>query len=353
MKLSARRSKVQNYGGKGGFASPEGRESLGVVPVRKMRKEERTALEEALDKLPEGFADPIEGFGAFIELEKGHAGTTVEGYQTDLCQCARFLQQERGRREWRGITTEDLSAWVGQLTREAYRTTSLARKVSALRHFARYLLSEHIVGEDFTELLSSPKKERRLPEVLGVAEVERLLQAPESESARGLRDRALLELLYSSGLRVSELCALTLQQVNLEEGFLRVEAGKRNKDRMVPVGAGAVEALRRYLHHARPELVRSRTGSALFLSNRGGPLSRKTVWYWLRHYAEKAGLDRSVKPHQLRHSFATHLLRNGADLRAIQEMLGHADIGTTEIYTHVDHATLSAVHDRFHPRNRG
>jgi integrase/recombinase XerD len=222
-----------------------------------------------------------------------------------------------------------------------------------LRHFARYLLSEHRVAEDFTELLTSPKKERPLPETLSVEEVGQLLRAPREDSARGLRDRAFLELLYSSGLRVSELCALTLQQVNLEEGYLRVEAGKRNKDRMVPVGARAVEALQRYLDSARPALVRSRTGSAFFLSNRGGPLSRKTIWYWLRNYAEKAGIERPVKPHLLRHSFATHLLQNGADLRAIQEMLGHADIGTTEIYTHVDGGTLAAVHDRFHPRNRG
>lgn len=321
--------------------------------VRKQRTERRSALEQSLDGLPQDLADPIEGFGAFIELEKGHAGMTVEGYQTDLCQCARFLASERGRGDWRQVATEDLAAWVGLLTREAYRTSSLARKVSALRHFARYLLSEHRVAEDFTELLVSPKKERPLPETLSVEEVGQLLRAPREDSARGLRDRAFLELLYSSGLRVSELCALTLQQVNLEEGYLRVEAGKRNKDRMVPVGARAVEALRRYLATARPALVRSRTGSAFFLSNRGGPLSRKTIWYWLRNYAEKAGIERPVKPHLLRHSFATHLLQNGADLRAIQEMLGHADIGTTEIYTHVDGGTLAAVHDRFHPRNRG
>ena len=219
-----------------------------------------------------------------------------------------------------------------------------------MKHCARFLVAEKVIRNDFTELISAPKLARHLPETLSPEEVEALLDAPSRHSAQGLRDRAFLELMYSSGLRVTELCQLTLQDLDLEEGFLRVEAGKRGKDRLVPVGGKAAEAIQRYLHNGRPSLVRPKTGSALFLSNRGAALSRKTVWYWIKQYAERAGIKKPVKPHLLRHSFATHLLSNGADLRAIQEMLGHADIGTTEIYTRVDRQRLVEAHGRFPPR---
>ena len=204
---------------------------------------------------------------------------------------------------------------------------------------------------DFTELVSAPRLSRRLPGQMSADEVEALLEAPSRHSAQGLRDRAFLELMYSSGLRVSELCGLSLQDVDLEEGFLRVQAGKRGKDRLIPVGSRAVEAVQCYLHHGRPNLVKGRTGSDLFLSNRGTAMSRKTVWHWIKQYAGRAGMDPAmIKPHLLRHSFATHLLANGADLRAIQEMLGHADISTTEIYTRVDRQRLVDSHSKYHPR---
>ncbi|MCD8482409.1 MAG: tyrosine-type recombinase/integrase [Verrucomicrobia bacterium] len=177
-----------------------------------------------------------------------------------------------------------------------------------------------------------------------------LLNAPSAESAQGQRDRAILELMYSSGLRVSELCALTLQHLNLDEQFVRVVAGKRNKDRLVPIGSQAVQALKTYLVRSRPQWIKNHTGSTVFLSQRGRPLSRKTVWYWIQHYARIAGVTVNVTPHQLRHSFATHLLENGADLRIIQELLGHSDIGTTQIYTKVDSKRLSDGHSQFHPR---
>lgn len=317
------------------------------------RQRGKTAAEAAMDALPAGLADGLDGFVAYLELEKGSSGHTVEGYQRDGVECARWLARETGKTEWAQVAGEDLHGWVEQLAKEGYGTASLARKLSAVRHLGRYLVAEGRIAGDFTELLRSPRKGRRLPETLSEAEVARLLEQPSRETARGLRDRAILELLYSSGLRASELCGLTLQQVNLEEGTVRVESGKRAKDRLVPVGRAAVAALEAYLRRGRPELVRKTTGSIFFLSNRGGALSRKTLWYWVSRYAAEALPGRKVKPHQLRHSFATHLLQNGADLRAIQEMLGHADVATTEIYTHVDRERVVEVHEQYHPRKRG
>jgi integrase/recombinase XerD len=308
------------------------------------------SIDSAIDSLPPGLADGLDAFGVFIELEKGHSRHTVEGYQRDLCQCARFLATNRKRSSWSEVIGDDVSTWLQSLDGADYRAASLARKLSAVRHCARFLLSEKAIKNDFTELISAPKLARQLPDTLSPEEVDALLDAPSRHSAQGLRDRAFLELMYSSGLRVTELCNLSLQDLDLDEGFLRVEAGKRGKDRLIPVGGKASDAVQVYLHNGRPSLVRSKTGSALFLSNRGSALSRKTVWYWIKEYAGRAGIKKPVKPHLLRHSFATHLLSNGADLRAIQEMLGHADIGTTEIYTRVDRKRLAEAHNRFHPR---
>jgi integrase/recombinase XerD len=248
------------------------------------------------------------------------------------------------------VTGEDVAAWLHSLDDKEYSTSSVARKLSAVKHLARFLLAEKMIRNDFTELLSAPKLARHLPDTLSPEEVDRLLEAPSRHSAQGLRDRAFLELMYSSGLRVSELCNLMLQDIDMEDAFIRVQAGKRGKDRLVPVGRKAVEAVASYVRNGRPELVRGRTGSVLFLSKRGTVLSRKTVWYWIKEYARRAGIKKTVKPHLLRHSFATHLLSNGADLRAIQEMLGHADIGTTEIYTKVDRKRIMDAHARYHPR---
>lgn len=306
--------------------------------------------ERAIERIPSGWADPIDAFALFIELEKGRSALTVENYERDLAQCARFLTKRKVD-SWKTVSVDDATAWLRSLSGEEYAPASLARKLSALRSFARFLVHERRREDDFTELLSAPRLVRKLPGTLTPEEVGRLLDAPGRHSAQGLRDRAFLELFYSSGLRVTELCALQLHALDLDEGFVRVDAGKRNKDRIIPVGGSAVEALQLYLAHGRPQLVRAKTGSALFLSNRGAAISRKTVWYWIKVYAKRAGIDKPVKPHLLRHSFATHLLSNGADLRAIQEMLGHADITTTEIYTKVESERLLDAHARFHPRN--
>jgi integrase/recombinase XerD len=216
---------------------------------------------------------------------------------------------------------------------------------------ARYLVREGLRTDDFTELVSAPKLSRKLPEVLTHEELKRLLAAPPADTPHGLRDRAMLELFYSSGLRVSELCGILLQAINLDEGYVRV-FGKGSKERIAPIGGAAVVAVRDYLAGGRPHFVKAKTGSALFLSQQGRAISRKMVWVMIKQHAARAGIKKPIKPHLLRHSFATHLLEGGADLRAIQEMLGHSDISTTQIYTSVQTARLADEHALYHPRSK-
>jgi integrase/recombinase XerD len=299
-------------------------------------------------RAPGGFAEDIDSFVGFIALERGLARNTLWAYQSDLDQCALFLHR-LGETDWRSVEGESIATWLQGLTGDDYTVASLARKLAALRGLARFLVRESLREDDFTELLSGPKLVRRMPGCLSSQEVEKLLAAPSSGDAYGLRDRAILELFYSSGLRVTELLKLTLQQLDLDQGFVRVH-GKGSKGRVVPVGSKAADALRVYLGSARSWFVKPRTGSQLFLSERGGALSRITLWVMVRKYAKAAGIRRAVKPHLLRHSFATHLLSGGADLRAIQEMLGHANLSTTQLYTSVDQGRLADLHSQFHPR---
>lgn len=301
-------------------------------------------------RAPEGFVDDIDDFVAFLKLERGLSDHTWTGYQADLDQCAAHLWSN-GVKDWRTVSGEQVGSWLRALSGDAYSVASLARKLAALRGLARFLVREHRRADDFTALLSGPKMVRNLPGTLTHDEVDRLLAAPSGGDHFALRDRAILELFYSSGLRISEVGALLLQQLDLEGGLLRV-FGKGSKERIVPVGSRAAAALSDYLTSGRSHFVKARTGSALFLSERGGPLSRKTLWVLVKKYAARAGISKNVKPHLLRHSFATHLLSGGADLRAIQEMLGHADIATTQIYTAVEEKRLLDQHARFHPRNR-
>jgi integrase/recombinase XerD len=293
------------------------------------------------------WAEEIDAFMGFLALERGLAVNTRAAYQRDLEQAATFLAR-RGRKDWAAVRHEDAAAWVRSIRG---KPTSVARKLTALRVFARHLVRERLRGDDFTELLEGPKLGRRIPGSLTEAEVARLIASPAGGDPRALRDRALLELFYSSGLRVSELAALTLQQLDLDGGFIRV-FGKGSKERVVPVGARARDALAVWLQSGRPHLVKPRTGSAVFLNNRGTALSRVMLWMLVKKHAKRAGLERNVKPHLLRHSFATHLLGGGADLRAIQEMLGHASITTTQVYTAVESRRLVEHHAKFHPRNR-
>lgn len=301
--------------------------------------------------LPDAMRATIEDFGNVLTLERGRSDHTLAGYESDLRQCAAWLAGRKGVKDWREVTPAQAMDWLYSLSGDGVAVASLARKLSALRGLARHLVREELRADDFTVLLQGPKRVRRVPGMLSADEVDKLLSAPRGGDAFALRDRALLELFYASGLRVSELAGLMLQQLDLDNGYLRV-FGKGSKERVVPVGGKAVEALRVYLESGRPVFVKPKTGSALFLSERGGALSRKTLWFIVQKYAEKAGIARGVKPHQLRHSFASHLLGGGADLRAIQEMLGHANLATTQIYTAVEEKRLVEQHARFHPRNR-
>jgi len=301
-------------------------------------------------RAPAAFASEIEAFLSFVSLERGLAQNTTAAYQRDLDQAAQFLAR-RGAPGWRKVTRQHAAAWVQSLSSARYTVASLARKLSALRMFSRFLVREKIRDDDFTALLSGPKSRRKMPDTLSEGEMARLVAAPAGGGPRALRDRALLELFYSSGLRVSELAALTLQQIDLQQGFLRV-FGKGAKERVVPVGGKACEALATYLASGRPHLVRVHTGSQFFLNHRGRALSRVALWMIVKAHAQRAGITKNVKPHALRHSFATHLLTGGADLRAIQEMLGHASISTTQIYTAVEPQRLLEHHTKFHPRNR-
>jgi integrase/recombinase XerD len=294
------------------------------------------------------FASDTDAYLAYLDLERGLARNTRESYERDLKQAAAFLARF-GAADWRAVTAEQAGAWVRSLSRGAQ--ASQARRLTALRMFARFLVREHVRPDDFTELLAGPKLGRRLPQTLSVQEIGKLLASPSGGDPASLRDRALLELFYSSGLRVSELAALNLQQVDLEGGYARV-FGKGSKERVVPMGTRACAAIGAWVTSGRPHFVKPKTRSELFLNSRGTSLSRVGLWGIVKKHAQRAGITKPVKPHLLRHSFATHLLSGGADLRAIQEMLGHASISTTQIYTAVEGRRLLDQHAKFHPRNR-
>ncbi len=283
-----------------------------------------------------------------LALERGLAARSVDSYAGDLKRYVIYLGG-RGIGEPEGITRKEVAAYLEELTRLGLSPSSTARTMSAVRGFHRFLLSEGLAKNDPGENLEAPRRKRRLPEVLDVPEVEALLEQPETSKPLGLRDRAMLEMLYACGLRVSELLSLKQGDLCFSQGFVRC-LGKGSKERLVPVGLSARTWTERYLKGARPALAKGRSSDRLFLNARGGPLSRMGFWKLLKSYSSKAGIKKRVHPHILRHSFATHLLEGGADLRAVQEMLGHADISTTQIYTHVDREYLKEVHRQFHPR---
>lgn len=279
--------------------------------------------------------------------ERGLSPHTTAAYRRDLLQFARFVA-ETGVTDPAQITAGTVMAFQSRLLREQLASASIARKLSAVRTFLAFVFREGGI-ERLPAGLEAPKKERRLPTALTPAEVERILCQPDTTTPEGLRDRAMLELLYATGLRVSELVGLKLENVRLAAGFVRC-VGKGSKERVVPFGQTAAEWVERYLAEARPRLGASEATTHLFLTTRGQAMPRETFWARLKEYARAAGVRRGVSPHTLRHSFATHLLQGGADLRAIQEMLGHADIATTQIYTRVDDSHLARVFQQCHPR---
>ncbi len=297
-------------------------------------------------------ADPLEPaldlFLAHARVEKGLAANSVEGYGRDLRRYAAFLAA-RGRGSWDEVARGDVQAHLADLVARGLSARSQARALSAIRALHRLLAAERIARADPTDEIDAPRPGRRLPRVLSVEEVDRLLAAPDGRTAAGARDLAMLELLYATGLRVSELVSLELNDVNLETRVL-LARGKGRKERLVPLGAPAAEAVARWLAGPRQRMLRGRRSRDLFVTPRGGRMTRQGFAKLLDRHARAAGLRRRVSPHKLRHSFATHLLAGGADLRAVQAMLGHADISTTQIYTHVDRTHVQRLYERCHPR---
>ncbi len=292
----------------------------------------------------------VDAFLAHLRLERGLAPKTVEAYARDLAHLLTYCERQ-GIPDTRGLDEAALIGFAASLAEAGYSLATQARHVAAVRSFCRFLAAEHILEKNPAELLRAPRRGEHLPSVLSREEVSRLLEAPDSDTPRGLRDRAMLELLYGSGLRVSELVALRIQDLDLRRDVARV-LGKGSKMRLVPFGEAAHQALESYLQRGRPALARAPT-DVLFLNGRGRRLTRQGVWKLLKRYAAAAGISKSIGPHTLRHTFATHLLQGGADLRAVQEMLGHADIATTEIYTHVGLEQLRRDYLEHHPRARG
>jgi len=292
--------------------------------------------------------DALEEFIIYLAVERGYSAN----YQISNRQSLEaFLawSEKQGLASPSGVRIEHLTTYLTERKQAGLSAASIKVQAVALRIFFRFLAVRKRIVVDPAEFLNLPKIERYLPETLNVQHVEKLLNAVPTNVPLGLRDRAILELLYASGLRISELCDARLEHFDPEAAFIRV-TGKGNKTRLVPVGQQAITAIRKYLDKERPELVTRKSGSQIFLSVRGKPLTPARVWQIIKSATARAGLDENVYPHLLRHSFATHLLANGADLRVIQEMLGHADISTTQIYTHVDQRHLKNVHRTFHPR---
>lgn len=290
----------------------------------------------------------LAGFLDHLRFERGLADRTLESYRHDVVRMVAFVAS-RGRADAASVTTADLRALMLELKDLGLAPSSIGRNLSAIRTYFGFLLGESLVVADPSERVQPPRGWRTLPEVLTVDEVDRLLQAPDLAHPLAWRDRALLEFAYASGVRISELIGLELRHLDLTEGYASV-FGKGSKERLVPVGRRAAGALAVYLRETRPKLERGKGRGSVFLNARGAPLSRMGVWKILKGHVETASIRKRVSPHTLRHSFATHLLEGGADLMAVQEMLGHADIATTQIYTHVDRRYLAEVHRSFHPR---
>ncbi|MCK8498274.1 site-specific tyrosine recombinase XerD [Myxococcus sp. MISCRS1] len=291
----------------------------------------------------------LDAFIAFIRAERGLSGKTVDAYAADLTA---YFEDLRGRGvdDVTRARQEDVTAHLSALTKGGLGKRSQARHLAALRGFHRFLVAERLADKDPTEDVDTPRSARKLPSFLTLEEVEQLLAAPDEGSPAGLRDRAMLEVLYATGLRVSELCGLGVNDVQLSAGYL-VAKGKGAKERVVPLGRVAVEKVREYLAASRPAMLGRREARALFVTPRGSGFTRQGFWKLIKRYALKAGILKPLSPHKLRHSFATHLVERGADLRAVQQMLGHADLATTQIYTHVNSARLRSVYDEFHPRS--
>jgi integrase/recombinase XerD len=289
----------------------------------------------------------ISEFLEYLRVERGLAPNTLKSYGRDLRQFADYLEEAPTSYEEASRTT--IVSYLLKLQKEGKATSTIARRLAALKAFYQFLVEEERLKSDPTVDVDSPKQKKKLPKVLTVEEVEQLLAQPEPKGATGLRDAAMLEFLYATGMRVSELVGLDVDDIDLRSALVRCR-GKGSKERLIPLGSMAVKTVEDYLRRGRPELVRNTSTAAVFVNHHGRRLTRQGFWKIVKKYAAKANVDKSITPHTLRHSFATHLLENGADLRAVQELLGHADISTTQIYTHLTKSHLKDVYSRAHPR---
>ncbi|HXG52272.1 MAG TPA: site-specific tyrosine recombinase XerD [candidate division Zixibacteria bacterium] len=301
--------------------------------------------------MKDSLSPPVDAFLAAMEVEKGLARNTLEAYGRDLAQFSAFVARN-GITSWSDTGAAEVRAYAAAARARGLGPRSIARQIVTIRRFYRFLAERRSIAALPRLAFRSAAAGRKLPHALSEEEIRLLLDQPDPRRPLGLRDQAMLELLYASGLRVSELISLRLPQLDLEGDYLVVQ-GKGSKVRAVPFGRWAKERLLRYLAEGRPRLLKGRSSSALFINRSGRPLTRQGFWKLIKGYARAAGLQKKISPHTLRHSFATHLLERGADLRSVQSMLGHADISTTQIYTHVTASRLKEAHRRHHPRERG
>lgn len=284
----------------------------------------------------------------YLSVERGLSKNTVVSYRRDLVFYLDFLGNSHIEALSRA-TRNDIGNFMFEQKDKGIAAASIARRLAAVRMFHRFLLRERILKDDPTNLIESPKLSKKIPEALSVNEVEALLSAPGGRDKQGIRDKAILEVFYATGMRVSEVVELRLDSINLDVGFLRC-IGKGNKERVVPLGRKAIESVKKYLQSSRGIFLGKKESEHLFVSRLGKKISRQSLWKLIKRYARDAGIKKPMRPHILRHSFATHLLERGADLRSVQEMLGHANISTTQIYTHINKNRLKSIHRMFHPR---
>ena len=291
----------------------------------------------------------LDSFLAYITVEKGLSKNTLESYGRDVRKFLTFL--EEGHIETvHEIKYENILDFLSSFKKQGFSDTTTVRTIVSIKQFFKYLLLEKIIKEDPTSQIHTPKMKKSIPGVISLEDVEKILSAPDESTPEGLRDLAMLEVLYATGIRVSELIHLKLNEVNFEMGFVIVY-GKGSKERIVPMGEQAQEKLKTYMEHSRSTLLKQKDCKELFVTRRGKAMTRQGFWKLIKTYALKANITKPISPHTLRHSFATHLLERGADLRTIQIMLGHSDISTTQIYTHVENERLKEIHKKYHPRS--
>jgi len=315
---------------------------------RKAAKQERSVSLKAELALNDADLTLIQTFLDALWLEDGLSLKTRQAYGSDLVRLAEWLAQKPRQSSLAAATRADLQQWLGHELSSG-KASSVARRLSGVRRFYQYLIRENRIAEDPTLRIDAPRQGRRLPSSLTEADVEALLSEPDPEEPIELRDRAMLEILYGCGLRVTELVTLRVDQANVRQGVLRI-IGKGNRERLVPIGEEGVDWLLRYMNEARPSLLKGIPSDDLFPGSQARAMTRQTFWYRIKTYASRAGIGKSLSPHTLRHAFATHLLNHGADLRVVQMLLGHADLSTTQIYTHVARQRLQDLHRDHHPR---